>query len=92
MVNPSARYDFFRPELRDDAYVNGDVYSKEKVDKAQAQWNISTYVPFPINSSPKYLLLPAVDTQIQKSREKEIPISRARQVPLKHMAASTPTS
>jgi hypothetical protein len=42
MVNPSARYNFFRPELRDAAYANGDVYSKEKVEEAQAQWNIST--------------------------------------------------
>ncbi|KAH9216456.1 hypothetical protein DL95DRAFT_460309 [Leptodontidium sp. 2 PMI_412] len=33
-------YDFFRPELRDESYAIGDVYSTEEVNKAQEQWDI----------------------------------------------------
>ncbi|KAH7342986.1 hypothetical protein BKA65DRAFT_431202 [Rhexocercosporidium sp. MPI-PUGE-AT-0058] len=33
-------YDFFRPELRDESYAIGDVYSTEEVIKAQEQWDI----------------------------------------------------
>ncbi|KAH6723924.1 hypothetical protein BKA61DRAFT_587352 [Leptodontidium sp. MPI-SDFR-AT-0119] len=33
-------YDFFRPELRDESYAIGDVYSTAEVNKAQEQWDI----------------------------------------------------
>jgi hypothetical protein len=33
-------YNFFRPELRDESYATGDVYSSEEVQKAQKEWDI----------------------------------------------------
>ncbi|KAL2075332.1 hypothetical protein VTL71DRAFT_275 [Oculimacula yallundae] len=33
-------YDFFRPELRDESYAIGDVYSTEEVEKVQEEWDI----------------------------------------------------
>ncbi|KAG4442679.1 hypothetical protein IFR05_001864 [Cadophora sp. M221] len=33
-------YDFFRPELRDESYAIGDVYSTKEVTEAQKQWDI----------------------------------------------------
>lgn len=40
MKTPNPVYDFFRPELRDESYAIGDVYSMDEVEKAQGQWNI----------------------------------------------------
>jgi hypothetical protein len=73
MAKSSARYNFFRPELRDVSYEIGDVYSEEEVKKAQAQWEIITYVPLPISSNPNYLLRPAIDAKSRNTEKKEYP-------------------